>query len=127
MRRTPLTRRAPIARGKVRLARGGPLPAVNPERRRRLHERNFGDKATWIRSLPCTCGRAACRAYRSDAAHVVARGMGGCGGDKRHLVPLSRPCHLEQERVGVEAFGRAIGVDLAAEAERLDELWRSRT
>jgi len=75
MKRTPLRRHTRVK-------------PVNPERKAKLFERNFGDKAEWIREQPCEVTGADPLAWKIDAAHAKARGMGGCGGDKRDLVPL---------------------------------------
>ncbi|MCA1571326.1 MAG: hypothetical protein LC798_13600 [Chloroflexi bacterium] len=65
--------------------RRSPIRRRNPERRARLHARNFGDHADAIRAMRCCgCGRRP----PSAAAHSVGRKMGGCGGDRRDLVPL---------------------------------------
>ena len=67
---------------------------VNPERKARLYARNFGEWAAEIRMMSCeVCGRVPTEAFPNEAAHTVARGMGGCGGDKRTLLPLCRACH----------------------------------
>lgn len=84
-----LRRKTPL-RSRTRLERSTPLRPVNRERRKRLHERNFGPKADWIRSLPCEVSG---QRPPSDPAHTRSRGMGGCGGDSTDLVPLSREAH----------------------------------
>ena len=98
---------------------------VNLARARRKYDRNFGDKADWIRSMDCLrCGFPPYD-HAIQAAHVKCRQMGGCGGDKRHLVPLCdvRGCHSLLDRLGVECFLEVTGVDVSAEAERLEEEW----
>jgi hypothetical protein len=67
-------------------------------KRARLYEKQFGQKADWVRSLPC----AACkRDGPSDPAHMRSR---GAGGTSEHLVPLCRMCHIEQHTRGIKTF-----------------------
>jgi len=72
------------------------IAPINRARRKRLHARNFGPKAEWIRDQPCEV-TGVCRDFGSRivAAHMVARGMGGCGGDSTHLVPLEWSVHSD--------------------------------
>lgn len=78
-----------------------PLKRVNAEQRAAKYLRNFDGGIghdEWIRTMPCAlrllsvnpCGG------KIQACHVKARGMGGCGGDWRQLVPLCMSHHLEQ-------------------------------
>ena len=120
MKRTPLRRKTSL-RAKTKLR------PVNRKRRAQKFERNFGAKATWIRSLPCL----RCQLpgdHGVQAAHVRARGMGGCGGDSTDLVPLCdvRGCHREQEALSVSVYLHRTGIDLEAEAKRLDMEWNER-
>lgn len=90
-----------------------PLRRVNPERRAKLRERQFGPHATRIRALPCcVCGADP----PSDPAHIRSR---GAGGTSRDLVPLCRRCHREQHAAGIETFQRDHDVDLVDLATRL--------
>ena len=67
-------------------------------KRVRLYEKQFGKKADWIRSLPCSaCGAGA----PSDPAHMRSR---GAGGTSEHLVPLCRMCHIDQHNRGIKTF-----------------------
>ncbi|MEM6704651.1 MAG: hypothetical protein AAF690_18170 [Acidobacteriota bacterium] len=88
MKRTPLRRKAP-------LRRSSRINPVNTRRRKKLQKRNFGRHAEWIRQMPCALTGAP---GPSDPHHTVRRGMGGCGGDRSTLVPLSREAHEEVER-----------------------------
>ena len=100
------------------LRRSAPL-GRNRRRAAKLHARNFGERATAIRAMPCLvpgCSRP------SQAAHTRARGMGGCGGDRRELVPLCAEHHREagERRTSARAdFERVHRLDLEAEARRL--------
>jgi len=94
------------------------LHAVNPERKAKLYERNYGEKADWIRSLPClVCGARPC-----DAAHVKSRGAGGTSAD---LVPLCHAHHMEQHAIGVCTFEARYDVDLTLEAHDFHSQWES--
>lgn len=96
---------------------------VNSKRRARLYERNFGDKADMIRLEPCcVCGDT----RGCDPAHVDARGMGGCKGDKSCLVPLCRACHhlFDVVAVTVAKFKELTGVDLVEQAEVHERKWQ---
>ena len=126
------------------LARKTPLRKRNPERRAAAYARNFGDRADAIRAMPCL----ACEVERSlasggmtrilgmfaidfapprgavQAAHVVARGMGGAKGDRRALVPLCAYHHGaagEGRTSQREDFERRYGLDLTAKAAELAE------
>jgi hypothetical protein len=109
----PLKRKTALASGKpmkrtsglepARLRSKHPIQKSNPERRAKKFARNFGDHADFIRSLGCAvedCEGA------SQAAHVISRKMGGCGGDRFDLVPLCRDHHPKQERYRHNPEGR---------------------
>ena len=108
-------RRKPMQRGKA-------IVRANPARRAKMFERNFGARASHVRRMRCLCAASCTCAGLVQAAHVVARGMGGCGGDKRDLVPL---CGLHHEESGPRrsskraAFEVRHGVNLQAEARRI--------
>jgi hypothetical protein len=106
VKRTPLKRRAPLARS-------------NRKRRAASYAKNFGERADAVRAMPCLVPD--CSAP-SVAAHARARGMGGCKGDRRCLVPLCQEHHVAagEARTSQRAdFERTHGVDLVAEAEWL--------
>ena len=65
--------------------------------------------------MPCVV----CSSGPVEAAHVKARGMGGCGGDRRSLVPLCTRCHREQHAIGLRAFGEKYEIDLHDHAARI--------
>lgn len=132
-RKTPLRRTKPIdAPGKPRkaIARKKKLRAVNPERRAKLHARNYPDRPVVEPHCLVTRLRLAYEARHGmrpdwppccakiDQAHVRARGMGGCKGDKNDVVYLCRTHHIEQER-SRSAFEARYGCDLTAEAARV--------
>lgn len=110
------------------------IKPTNPKRRREAFDRNFGERGEAVRAMPCLCGRKPGRVVMNSgcrgpvqAAHTIARGMGGCGGDRRQLVPLCARHHEEagegswkpQQPSKRTAFEKRHGLDLKAEAERI--------
>lgn len=91
---------------------------VNPfnrERSKKKHGRNFGEYAVWIRMQPCiVCGTRT----QIQAAHMKSRGMGGCGGDKRHLLPLCYLCHHDETINGRGWLESETGLDLRLECKK---------
>lgn len=78
-------------------ARSKRINPRNPKRAQESYERNYGSRADWVRQQPCLvaglCGHRC--VGKVQAAHVVARKMGGCGGDRRKQVPLCSAAHRE--------------------------------
>lgn len=106
-----LTRRAPMKRTW--------LKPRNDRRRAEMHARNFGLRGDAVRAMPCLV--PGCR-RPTVAAHAKARKMGGCGGDRRELVPLCQPDHQEAGEFRTSAraaFESRHGLDLVAEAARI--------
>jgi hypothetical protein len=114
MRRTPLARRTPLKRVRLR--------KVNPERKAALHTAQFGEDdayAGWLRTQPCVC----CGRWERDRMqchHVVSR---ACGGTERDMVPLFWECHVAGHVGGWQTFEVRRGVDLRLEADRLWLRW----
>ncbi len=79
-----------------------PMKKVNKERKAKMDERNFGPHGVFIRLEPCVVATHAHPSLRTDclgkvmACHLVARGMGGCNGDRFSLFPACAQHHLEQ-------------------------------
>ncbi len=135
MKRTPLRRKTPLKakKGLSRksrlkrtgsLSRGGRINPRNEERAEERYQRDFGRKADWIRGLCCV----ACGHHPVDPHHEPPRSRGGT---KENLVPLCPGHHtvkdVSRHKLGsVERFREVHGVDLRAEAERLDRRWRER-
>lgn len=117
-RGAPLQRRAPLRRRTW-------IRRANPERRARMFARNFGEggeRGEVVRSMACLArGDGRCSGP-IEAAHVVARGMGGCNSSSRQLVPLCRGHHREQGDRGIRTFEARHGLDLDAEARRVAEV-----
>jgi hypothetical protein len=109
-------KRTPLRPGTKRLTRHVGVRPVNRARRARLYERNFGAYSDFIRSLPCAV--PGCLRRDIEAAHVVTRKMGGCGGDKTNLVPLCGPHHREEEG-HLDEFNAKHGTNLRACAAHL--------
>ena len=99
------------------------LRSVNPERRARTFARNYGERGDPIRAMQCAVpghSRSPTRCWgRIEAAHVVARGMGGAHGDRRDLVPLCAGHHWEQTMTGIRRFQTKYGIDLTELAATL--------
>ena len=118
MKRTGyLKRNTPLARGKR-------VKPFNAARRAKAYARNFGDRGGPVREMGCLVagkGDHVC-VGEVQAAHARARGMGGCGGDRRSLVPLCAGAHHEAGERGTSqraAFELSFGVSLESEAQRI--------
>lgn len=104
------------------LARRTAMKRRNPERRAKTYARNFSDRGDAVRAMRCLV--RGCH-QPTEAAHVIARGMGGAKGTARHLVPLCRLHHTEASEYRTSArarFEERTGLDLLAEAERIAAL-----
>jgi len=86
------------------LQRHAYMKAVNRERKAKLFERNFGEKSDFIRAQPCEVTGADPLGWKIEAAHMKARGMGGCHGSKLDLVPLVWFVHRAFDDMGEAAF-----------------------
>lgn len=135
MKRVVLRRRCGL-RATKGLKRSGPLKARKPP------EKGNPAYRTWIRSLPClvctqpTIGELPGGAYpprqrtKTECAHVrtkrLARGREN-DGDTGNCVPLcGGPSghHAEQHTIGIRSFEAKYGLNLAAEAQRLERARR---
>ncbi|HSH44398.1 MAG TPA: hypothetical protein VK966_00945 [Longimicrobiales bacterium] len=99
------------------------LPKRNPARRDREWARAYGseDRVAWVQRQPSVVsGKRPC-----VNAHVRTGGTGRKA-DARWIVPLTWEEHEDLHRVGVATFQREHGVDLEAEARRVDAEWRGR-
>lgn len=107
------------------------MAKINARRTRERKRIAFGDKAEWIRTLPCTlayrrpadCRYALDKAGRfyADPAHVVH--SQGAGGTSEDLAPLCRKHHREQHAAGIRTFERRYNIDLTTMATKLHKLW----
>jgi hypothetical protein len=69
VKRTPLTRKAP-------LQRSARLRPANTRRRRARYERAFGERGELVRRMPCLLAHLTVCDGRVVAAHVRSRGAG---------------------------------------------------
>jgi len=117
------------------LSRGGRIKPSNARRRKETFDRNFGERGAAVREMDCLCAQVLrdwsdsstmevppkywCRGS-VQAAHAIARGMGGRGGTKRDLVPLCAGHHDEAgERRGSQREDFEGRYELNLEAESL--------
>lgn len=127
MKRSPITRSAPLRRGDSKLERRTRIRPINRERAAKKFERNFGEKASFVRSLPCLVSGCL---VPSQAAHARARGMGGAKGDSTVLVPLCWQHHDEAGEYRTSdraAFEARYGLDLMVIAGELEAQWQARS
>lgn len=107
-----------------RTAWNSTLPAPRkPIRRKgksRFEKRRDRAYTDWIKTLPCFVARAECWSI-VDPAHVF-KTRGGGEYDRGKVVPLCRRHHGEQEG-RTDAFNAKYGVDLRAEARRLQRVY----
>lgn len=106
--------------------RSKPLNPINRKQRAKKFKRNFGDRGEAVRSMICMVfGRGynqpksiACSGV-IHAAHMTARGAGGCNGDRRDIGPLCAAHHTQQGSAGARTFDRLYSIDTRAEAGRI--------
>lgn len=123
MKRTPLVRRTPL-RAKTEIKRSGRIRPFNPERKAKQFDRNFGARAEAVREMECIVGHDC----QGDivAAHVKARGMGGCNGSRRDIVPMCWSHHELQGTMGIVSFQIRFKINMPSIARviasKLDDL-----
>ena len=119
MKRTPLARRRglpregsqPLARRRAALAKRGRNYARN-----RREQFGVDGKREWIVGLPClVCQRTPCEPH-----HEPPRSLGG---KAEALTPLCVYHHFIRHALGHHHFALDTGVDLLAEAARLELEW----
>lgn len=111
MKRTLLSRRAPLKRG-LPLARHTRIRRVNHHRIRARRAACFGAQADLCRTMPCL----ACWAPGCEPHHEPPR---SCGGRDSACVPLCPDHHRQRHAIGRAAFEAHYKIDLRAEAARL--------
>jgi len=118
----PLKRSRLKTRGKRSKKSGGQL----------FHGAKFRDPdyLTWMRRRTCIAfeqapavGYGPQHEGRVQAAHVKSRGAGGV--DRGNCIPLCARHHAEQHALGLTSFAAKYGLDLRAEALRLQALYES--
>ena len=129
MKRTPLKRKRELARkrglkrgkerlrSEARLERRTAMKKSNRKRKAKRYERDFGDKADFVRAQPC----AVCGQGPSDPHHEPPR---GAGGRKADLTNLCRPHHAQRHRMGLRVFNEFHGLDLLSIAKELEGRWQ---
>lgn len=121
MRKTELRRKSGIAR-KTRVR------PVNAKRKAKNHARAYGgaERIAFVKSLPCIVTMPSAKHYGEiQVAHTKTGGIGRKA-DSKHTVPLCEYHHANQHTFGVESFQLAYGVDLDAEADRVETAWQTR-
>jgi hypothetical protein len=96
-----------------------PIRQRNPKRLRKRRGLEFGEKAVWIRTLPCVlCKRRPSLEDPMTASHVKSRGSGG---KSDSLVPMCPRCHGEYE---CRKAHYNMAHSLPEIARRLEALWQ---
>ena len=96
---------------------------VNRKRKAARFAKNFGEKAAWIREMPCAVTVCQYREYSwTEAAHVKSR---GAGGSSAHLAPLCAVHHGLQHAMGIASFEREYDVNLRMLAAELEARWQT--
>ncbi len=121
MKRTSLKRDTPKAKAwaygpRKPMDRGEPLKARGRKHAQHQRER-FGAKAVDVRRMPCLV----CGVTPSDPHHEPPISLGGAS---KGLVPLCRRHHNVRHQIGPTRFNERYGVDLVAEAARIEAEWR---
>lgn len=115
--RKPIKRGAPPKRGKR-------PKRVNTKRKAKNWTRAYGGKAriAFVAAMPCLVNLLCDRSQQCHNAHITTGGMGRKS-DAARIVPLCSWHHDALHRRGRLSFEQFFGLDLAAEAARIDALW----
>jgi hypothetical protein len=92
----------------------------NKERKRKLFEEQFGERAEFARGFPCII--EGCNQWPTQAAHVKSRGAGGKA--ESNIVSLCLHHHTEQHQLGILTFQTKYQIDLQSHAERIESLYQ---
>ena len=112
-----LGRRAPMKRTPMKRKRRS-----KAERDAKFHrEYGWEGRVKWVQAQPCVfCGATPC-----ENAHITNGGMGRKAGYDK-IVPACEFCHWEMDHgIGKRAMERKYGVDLKAEAARVEREWEA--
>lgn len=117
-----LERRTPFRRSGGP-SRGGRINPRNEERRDAEWKRAYGseERVRWVQGLPCL----ACGSRPSENAHTETGGMGRKA-DAETIVPLCPDCHRQLHEEGADTWQERTGLDLKADARRIEEAWQRR-
>ena len=115
MKRSPLKRKAPLKRGGYIRRKNTPEAKAKREAK---HERDFGELAEYVRTLPCwVCGLSdESQQTPTQACHVRSRGAGGHAwreDGSGNLAPQCDHHHRLQHSAGWGALAKG-GKDAAA-------------
>lgn len=102
-----------------RQLRRTPMRRANPKRRAKLYARNYGERGDAVREMACLLISAGGCWGPIEAAHTVARGMGGMNGDRRHLVPMCCGHHRISGALAPSDFVARYKIDLRVEGRRV--------
>lgn len=113
MRRSELRRTKELRQTEPMRRKKG-VRRVNTPRRAKARARNFGppEFIAFTKRQPCAFCHEVPRqwwmreSWGNDCAHVQARGMGGCGGDWRKVIPCCPGCHQAGRPNGAHALAR---------------------
>lgn len=101
----------------------------NRARQKREHERAYGPKAKWLRTLPSVASNR----YPTVCSHINPKDRGELphGTGRKHgsewTVPLTVDEEREMHRIGQDSFEAKYRVDLTDEAEHYERAWQERT
>jgi hypothetical protein len=98
----------------------------NPQRRKKLFERNYGGKerVEWIKSHRCSVtGLPGTTHDPIVASHVKSR---GAGGGAEYVIPMLLSLEKQLHSVGISSFQELHDVDLYFLAELWDTRWINR-
>lgn len=122
-------KRSPIARGTSTLKRSR-VKARNPERKAKEFKRTYTsvERVMAIKAMRCLVDNFMC-SVPVDNAHVPSKSGAGRKGDAKHNVPLCRWHHTDSphalDNTNKEAFNARFGLDLDAEAAKIEALYPS--
>ena len=117
MKRSPLSRRTP-------LARSGPVKPKNAKRRKREFERAYGgaSRVEWIKTLPCVVASPLCQGPIENM-HVRGGGVARKA-DARFIAPACHGHHAQLHLVGKTVFEKMHRVNLDVAASVVEDMWQ---
>lgn len=98
-----------------------PVPKQNRARLKKRRAECFGEKAEWIRKMPCVMRLHQGCSSRVEAIHVRSR---GAGGKAESLLPMCNYHHGQLHVMGRRTFEAFHVRDLGRAAEKYERLWR---
>jgi hypothetical protein len=126
-----IARKKPLPRSTKPIARKTRVKKVNTKRRAKNKARAYGgeERVTWLKTLPCcVVGRPSSPPVRHFGeivnAHITTGGMGRKA-DAKLCVPMCDYHHKNQHLFGTRGFELAYGIDLKAEAAKVEAAWQT--